>query len=68
MILLCTILKVGNGKAFFGPRHRSTDGDWRGVGEHTRHNRAIRQILDIRMKCPAEHRWIAGRCRKILGE
>jgi hypothetical protein len=69
MILLCTILKVVNGKSFLGLEHQSTDGTWKGAnGETQQHNRVIRQprLLDIRMSCPTGMKFIAGRCRKIL--
>lgn len=69
MILLCTILKVVNGKSFSALKHQPTDDEnWReGMGEHNeQHNRIIRQILDIRMTCPSGSRHVRGRCRKIL--
>lgn len=74
MILLCTILKVVNGKSFFEVWHHSTDGNWpsgeiEGVKKHSRTIRhAGPGILDIRMTCPSGMRYVRKRCRKILTE
>lgn len=68
MILLCAILKVVNGKSFFELRHQSTDGNWRRLSyQQGQHKRTIRQarVLDIRMTCPTDMKYVGGRCRKI---
>lgn len=67
MILLCTILKVVNGKSLLELEHQSPDVDvmWSDSRHENRH-RTIRHVLDIRMVCPEKKVFVAGRCRKIL--
>lgn len=69
MILLCTILKVVNGKSFFASRNQLAGGvDWREGLEfkQERYSRTIRQILNVKMTCPSGMKHARGRCRKIL--
>lgn len=75
MILLCTILKVVNGKSFSEVRHHSTDGNLPSgeVEGVEKHSRTIRHagpggILDIKMPCPSGMRYVRSRCRRILSK
>jgi hypothetical protein len=65
MILLCTILKVVNGKSLLESEHHSRTAV-NGGDRHRIHHRPIRHVLDIRMTCPDKMVFVAGRCRKIL--
>ena len=52
MILFCVVVKVVNGKSFYGLSHQTTD------EENSR-------IIQIPMQCPINMRFIDRRCRKI---
>lgn len=55
MILFCVVVKVVNGKSFYGLRHQTSQTT---DEENSR-------LIQIPMQCPINMRFIDRRCRKI---
>lgn len=55
MILCCVVLKVVNGKSFYGLSHQTSE----------KLEEMNSQLIQIPMQCPINMRFIDRRCRKI---